>query len=82
MYTTINEIVICDSTSVWVTGSANDHCGSYFRTEPQVPPRSSLISVNVTSVSLNLAAWLDGGCPITSLVVEYKVRVDSNIQRI
>lgn len=33
---------------------------------------ADLIRVNSTSISLNLAAWQDGGCPITSLVVEYK----------
>ncbi|KAK8374126.1 hypothetical protein O3P69_009664, partial [Scylla paramamosain] len=42
--------------------------------EPIVPAQSSLLRVNVTSISLNLAAWLDGGCPITSMVVEYKER--------
>ncbi|XP_047475797.1 Down syndrome cell adhesion molecule-like protein Dscam2 isoform X2 [Penaeus chinensis] len=42
--------------------------------EPIVPTQSSLLRVNVTSISLNLAAWLDGGCPITSMVVEYKER--------
>ncbi|XP_076034195.1 cell adhesion molecule Dscam1-like isoform X3 [Oratosquilla oratoria] len=45
--------------------------------EPIVPTQSSLLRVNVTSISLNLAAWLDGGCPITSLVVEYKERGSS-----
>ncbi|XP_071538392.1 cell adhesion molecule Dscam1-like [Panulirus ornatus] len=42
--------------------------------EPVVPAQSSLLRINVTSISLNLAAWLDGGCAITSLVVEYKER--------
>ncbi|KAK3872049.1 hypothetical protein Pcinc_022840 [Petrolisthes cinctipes] len=42
--------------------------------EPVVPAQSSLLRVNVTYISLNLAAWLDGGCPITSMVVEYKER--------
>ena len=31
-----------------------------------------LIKVNSSSIVLNLAAWLDGGCPITSFVVEYQ----------
>ncbi|KAK7021096.1 hypothetical protein SK128_026418, partial [Halocaridina rubra] len=35
--------------------------------EPIVPAQSSLLRVNVTSIALNLAAWLDGGCPITSM---------------
>ena len=31
-----------------------------------------LIKVNSSSIVLNLRAWLDGGCPITSFVVEYQ----------
>ncbi|XP_068223029.1 cell adhesion molecule Dscam1-like isoform X2 [Palaemon carinicauda] len=42
--------------------------------EPVVPGLSSLLRVNVTSIALNLAAWLDGGCPITSMVIEYRER--------
>ena len=39
-----------------------------------VAPISSvqLIKVNSSSIILDLAAWLDGGCPITSFVVEYQ----------
>ncbi|KAK7077569.1 hypothetical protein SK128_024194 [Halocaridina rubra] len=25
------------------------------------------------SIAQNIAAWLDGGCPITSMVIEYKI---------
>ncbi|CAL4081431.1 unnamed protein product, partial [Meganyctiphanes norvegica] len=38
---------------------------------PIVPAQSSFIRVNMTSITLNLASWLNGGCPITSIVVEY-----------
>ena len=41
--------------------------------EPMIPAQSSLLRVNATFISLNLASWLDGGCPITSMVVEYQV---------
>ena len=33
---------------------------------------TQLIRVNSSSIVLNLRAWLDGGCPITSFVVEYQ----------
>ncbi|XP_047103836.1 Down syndrome cell adhesion molecule-like protein Dscam2 [Schistocerca piceifrons] len=39
---------------------------------PVAPSSADLIKVNSTSISLNLTSWNDGGCPITSLVVEYK----------
>ncbi|GLG93666.1 Tyrosine-protein phosphatase Lar [Gryllus bimaculatus] len=40
-----------------------------------IPPKNAdLIRENSTSISLNLASWQDGGCPITSLVVEYKLK--------
>lgn len=53
--------------------NSNHYIILYFPLEPVVPAQSSLLRVNVTYISLNLAAWLDGGCPITSMVVEYKV---------
>merc|ERR1719510_2764427 len=39
-----------------------------------IAPMSSvqLITVNSSSIILDLAAWMDGGCPITSFVVEYQ----------
>ena len=39
-----------------------------------IAPLSSLdlIKVNSSSIVLDLAAWANGGCPITSFVVEYK----------
>ncbi|XP_049852755.1 Down syndrome cell adhesion molecule-like protein 1 homolog [Schistocerca gregaria] len=43
-------------------------------TAPVAPTDSKLIRVNSTWISLNLSSWSDGGCPITSVVVEYKVR--------
>ncbi|PSN39680.1 Down syndrome cell adhesion molecule-like protein Dscam2 [Blattella germanica] len=44
---------------------------------PKVPLSRELIRVNSTSISLDLGSWQDGGCPITSLVVEYKLRLES-----
>ncbi|XP_049771836.1 Down syndrome cell adhesion molecule-like protein Dscam2 [Schistocerca cancellata] len=43
-------------------------------TAPVAPTDSKLIRVNSTWISLNLSSWSDGGCPITSVVVEYKAR--------
>ena len=39
-----------------------------------IAPQSTthLIKVNSSSIILDLAAWMDGGCPITSFVVEYQ----------
>ena len=39
-----------------------------------IAPESTihLIKVNSSSIVLDLAAWVDGGCPITSFVVEYQ----------
>ncbi|XP_069693703.1 cell adhesion molecule Dscam1-like [Periplaneta americana] len=44
---------------------------------PIVPDDTELIRVNSTSISLDLGSWQDGGCPITSLVVEYKLKLES-----
>ncbi|XP_049799922.1 Down syndrome cell adhesion molecule-like protein Dscam2 [Schistocerca nitens] len=43
-------------------------------TAPIAPSKSHLIRVNSTSISLNVGSWGTGGCPITTLVVEYKPR--------
>ena len=40
---------------------------------PIAPPSTvQLIKVNSSSIVLDLASWVDGGCPITSFVVEYQ----------
>ncbi|XP_049947468.1 Down syndrome cell adhesion molecule-like protein Dscam2 [Schistocerca serialis cubense] len=41
---------------------------------PVSPRNTDLIRVNSTSILLNLTSWNDGGCPITSVVVEYKLK--------
>ncbi|XP_049948085.1 Down syndrome cell adhesion molecule-like protein 1 homolog [Schistocerca serialis cubense] len=41
---------------------------------PVAPSIFDLIHVNSTSISLNVTSWGDGGCPITSFVVEYKLK--------
>ena len=49
------------------------------RTQGSAPisPSSSrdFLRVNSTSIVLNLAKWQNGGCPISSFVVEYRVRI-------
>ena len=41
------------------------------------PDAGQLLRVNSTSIQLRLAAWQDAGCPISSLVLEYKLRNDA-----
>ncbi|XP_076177347.1 cell adhesion molecule Dscam2 isoform X9 [Ptiloglossa arizonensis] len=41
-------------------------------TKPIPPSKHQLIKVNQTFVSLELAAWQDGGCPLMYFVVEYR----------
>ena len=42
-------------------------------TAPIAPESTTyLIKVNSSSIVLDLASWVDGGCPITSFVVEYQ----------
>ena len=50
----------------------------YFQgTPPKAPvvsmlrPPHGLLSVNATSIDLNLAAWGSGGCDISSFVIEF-----------
>ncbi|KAK3932604.1 Down syndrome cell adhesion molecule-like protein Dscam2 [Frankliniella fusca] len=54
---------------------------------PVAPPGEALLRVNSTSIALWLGAWQDAGCPISSLVLEYKLRhehtwtlVSNNVQ--
>ena len=52
------------------------------RTQGTAPisPASSrdFLRVNSTSIVLNLSKWQNGGCPISSFVVEYRVRVPTS----
>ncbi|XP_049771830.1 Down syndrome cell adhesion molecule-like protein Dscam2 [Schistocerca cancellata] len=41
---------------------------------PVAPKNSDLIKVNSSFILLNLTSWDDGGCHITSIVIEYKVK--------
>ncbi|XP_049855344.1 Down syndrome cell adhesion molecule-like protein Dscam2 [Schistocerca gregaria] len=41
---------------------------------PVAPSNFDLIHVNSTSIALNITSWRDGGCPITSFVVEYRLK--------
>lgn len=36
------------------------------------PPGDSFVSANMSSASVQLKAWADGGCPIRHFVVQYK----------
>ncbi|XP_052129225.1 cell adhesion molecule Dscam2-like [Frankliniella occidentalis] len=54
---------------------------------PVAPTTEALLRVNSTSIALWLGAWQDAGCPISSLVLEYKLRhehawtlVSNNVQ--
>ncbi|KAJ1530844.1 hypothetical protein ONE63_005689 [Megalurothrips usitatus] len=54
---------------------------------PVAPDARDLLRVNSTSIALRLGAWQDAGCPISSLVLEYKLRhehawtlVSNNVQ--
>lgn len=48
---------------------------------PIPPPTKSLIAANSTYISLNLSSWLNGGCPISSFVVEYRKQHDVLLYR-
>ncbi|XP_075732215.1 cell adhesion molecule Dscam1-like isoform X1 [Rhipicephalus microplus] len=39
---------------------------------PVAPPGDSFVSANMSSASVQLKAWADGGCPIRHFVVQYK----------
>ncbi|CAN7938658.1 unnamed protein product, partial [Ixodes hexagonus] len=39
---------------------------------PVAPPSDAFVSANVSSASVQLRAWSDGGCPIRHFVVQYK----------
>ena len=41
--------------------------------EPRSPPMENLILYNSTWIGLNLSSWDDGGCLISSLVIEYRL---------
>lgn len=46
---------------------------SVFSSEPQFAKEHELFtSINSTRARLNLAGWNNGGCPITSFILEYR----------
>lgn len=56
-------------------GSSEDSDEIHFSTvgrPPVAPDKVSFIKSNMTSVTLNLASWRDGGCPISHFVIQYK----------
>ena len=44
----------------------------------QPAPHGGLLSVNATSIDLNLAAWGSGGCDISSFVIEYRQQLHTS----
>lgn len=53
--------------------------------KPQPPRKQHFVRANITSVSLELSAWQDGGCPILYFTIEYQkagtewILVSSNV---
>ncbi|KAH8391710.1 hypothetical protein KR009_001715, partial [Drosophila setifemur] len=41
--------------------------------KPIAPPKQSLVRLNITSISLDLSSWQDGGCPISHFSIEFKL---------
>ena len=56
-------------------GSSDASDEIHFSTEgrpPLAPDKYSFVRSNITSVSLTLSAWKDGGCPISHFVIQFK----------
>ncbi|CAL1295376.1 unnamed protein product, partial [Larinioides sclopetarius] len=43
---------------------------------PLAPDKQSLLSTNMTAATMNLVSWHDGGCPISSFLVRYRLQQD------
>lgn len=55
------------------SGSASDiQTAKTNGSKPVPPPKHHFVKPNQTFVILELAAWQDGGCPLTYFVVEYR----------
>jgi len=55
------------------SGSASDiQTAKTNGSKPIPPPKHHFVRPNQTFVILELAAWQDGGCPLTYFVVEYR----------
>lgn len=55
------------------SGSASDiQTAKTNGSKPIPPPKLHFVKPNQTFVILELAAWQDGGCPLTYFVVEYR----------
>jgi len=39
---------------------------------PEAPAAEHLLKVNSTSIQIKVSSWKDSGCPISSLVLEYR----------
>ncbi|TRY70745.1 hypothetical protein TCAL_04830 [Tigriopus californicus] len=63
-------------------GERTETISAYTLGEAPIPPRTkSLIAANSTYIALNLSSWLNGGCPISSFVVEYRKQIDVLLYR-
>ncbi|XP_076361672.1 cell adhesion molecule Dscam1-like isoform X3 [Tachypleus tridentatus] len=40
---------------------------------PVSPPKRTFLSINTTSVTLNMSSWEDGGCPIQHFSIRYRL---------
>lgn len=47
----------------------------FFATAPVAPDKQTFVRSNITSVSLNLNVWRDGGCPISNFIIQFKPKV-------
>ncbi|RWS26404.1 Down syndrome cell adhesion molecule-like protein Dscam2 [Leptotrombidium deliense] len=47
---------------------------AYCLTAPVAPDKHSLLTINSSSASIHLDAWHDGGCPINSVRIMYKMQ--------
>jgi hypothetical protein len=45
-----------------------------------IPEATRFIEVSTNSITLHLAAWLDGGCPMLYFVVEHKKRCEAGLK--
>ena len=69
-----NYATFLQATNDFGVGERTETVSAQTRGSAPISPATTtqLINVNSSSIVLNLRAWLDGGCPITSFVVEYQ----------
>ncbi|KAK6630670.1 hypothetical protein RUM43_014659 [Polyplax serrata] len=60
----------CDIVNGYTMGSGKDYRRQV--SVPAKPKSATVVTANVTSASVWVDTWLDGGCPITYFVIEYR----------